>query len=232
MFKFVILIVLSLNLQLSFAEHIEEPVVVEEATVVEVEDPYGQGVVVEIDDTQPERDPPVIDEEEFKKQRESAGILNIENTDSSFTAYKFREEGVFLISKESFSDTQSAKGFCDSVSDFTEFESGPYEIITPHAGLLLAFMGLPFGSLQSTSIIYKPVIEYDGKRTGVTYWTSGFQGQIENDKVLALTDGNGAGAGDFVNLEKLNSNLIEAGLEALSMPAVCVGQKLKGYIKP
>lgn len=190
----------------------------------------GDPVII-IDESQEGYEPEVYTEEELKVLREELGVQDISAPDQNYLAYNFRGEGFFVISKENFSDLDSARKFCDHGEGFEVLGGGAdFDIVDPYIALGLTFMGLPFSSLLDTSVMNKPVIDFEGLRTGVIFWTTSELNQIGENIVYAFTDGNGAGAGAYQSVEELNKRLLENESKPVNMPVVCVDENLKKFL--
>ena len=169
----------------------EDVVIIEETP-----DPIVEPVIIEEDG------PEYPVDGSFEEKRKFLGITDQPTDRDDVELYGFRDMGEFAISKQSFVNPGQALEFCASLESSNGAD--PFQLITPGMGLGFAFMGLPFENIHDTSIVKVPVLESDGLRTGVVFWTLNEDGSKNLEEVYAFTDGNGAGAGGPQNLKALN----------------------------
>ncbi|NQZ02242.1 MAG: hypothetical protein HRT45_16415 [Bdellovibrionales bacterium] len=195
---------------------IVEEVIIEEPVDVIIEDP----IIVDEED-----DFPIPGEDSNEDVRKHFGITDVVTERNDIELYNFREQGEFAISKSGFSSLSDAAAFCASLN--TADQEAPFSVVTVGLSLGLTFMGLPFDNLHEASVVDVPVLESDGFRTGVVFWTLE-DGQPTTDNVItAFTDGNGAGAGGMQNVEELNKRLAEQGEGPVNVPVICVDENLE-----
>ena len=206
----------------------QEPVVV----IEENPDSYPEAgqIIIITDESFEENEPPVYTEEELQSSREELGIYEA-ISDEKFTMYEFRTDGTFVISTENFTNLKSAQSFCSNNTNFENLGDNNYNLIDPGEALGFAFMGMPFSTLLDTAVMYKPVIDFEGFRTGVIFWTTSKFNQVGDNTVFGFTDGNGAGAGALQDVEELNKRLLESDGAPVAMPVICIDDKLKSFFE-
>jgi len=216
------------NLKANFADEVSTN---DDSTIIIIPIDGGEeDRVIVTDPSFEENEPPVYTEEELLLKRQDLGIFEgLEN--ELLTMYEFRTEGKFVISKENFKDLKSAQNFCLNEMNFENLGGMKYNLIDPGVALGLTFMGLPFSSLLDTAVMYKPVIDFEGLRTGVVFWTTNEFDQVSDNTVFGFTDGNGAGAGAFQDIAALNKRLIENNGSTLAMPVICIDDRLKSFFE-
>lgn len=176
---------------------------------------------------------PKLTEEVAAGMRAMHGIRDL-SADADSEHFAFRDDGNFLISRQTFSTQKEAVAFCASKPGY-RLNGGTLPGV-------LTMMGLPFMNLQKQMIVSDEVLN---GRSGVVAWTSfdlskipaGFEPANENERevfamlkegdfVMAQTNGDGGSGDGFMRASRINMALKALGKAPLALSAICVDEKL------